>query len=134
MGRAFVLSFFRHGSLQVPFGNCGAKPISGRSREIVWRFSTISGSAEPASSPCMNGFEGAMIDKKWIGYELPPSELVIERGRLQFFARSIRETDPIYTDLGAARRLKRDFLPSLGPQEKNAATDRYGGFPGQSSL
>jgi acyl dehydratase len=53
-----------------------------------------------------------MIDKKWIGHQLPPSELLIERGRLQFFARSIGETDPIYTDLAAARAAGYPDLPA----------------------
>ena len=53
-----------------------------------------------------------MIDKKWIGYQLPPSELLIERGRLQFFARSIGETDPMYTDLAAARAAGYPDLPA----------------------
>lgn len=44
-----------------------------------------------------------MIDRKWIGHELPPSVLPIERSRLQFFAKAIGETDPIYTDAAAAR-------------------------------
>lgn len=44
-----------------------------------------------------------MIDKKWIGHELPPSVLQIERGRLQFFAKATGETRPVYTDLAAAR-------------------------------
>jgi acyl dehydratase len=44
-----------------------------------------------------------MIDKKWIGHELPASLLPIERTRLQFFAKAIGETDPVYTDSAAAR-------------------------------
>ncbi|MGR4870421.1 MaoC family dehydratase N-terminal domain-containing protein [Variovorax sp. LARHSF232] len=44
-----------------------------------------------------------MIDKKWIGHELPASVLPIERSRLQFFAKAIGETDPVYTDQAAAR-------------------------------
>ena len=44
-----------------------------------------------------------MIDKKWIGHELPASVLPIERTRLQFFAKVIGETDAIYTDVAAAR-------------------------------
>lgn len=44
-----------------------------------------------------------MIDKKWIGHELAPSVLQIERGRLQFFAKATGETRPVYTDLAAAR-------------------------------
>ncbi|MCY1540449.1 hypothetical protein D9M68_760890 [compost metagenome] len=43
-----------------------------------------------------------MIDKKWIGHELPASVLPIERTRLQFFAKAIGETDPVYTDAAAA--------------------------------
>jgi len=53
-----------------------------------------------------------MIDKKWVGHQLPPSELLIERGRLQFFARSIGETDPMYTDLAAARAAGYPDLPA----------------------
>lgn len=44
-----------------------------------------------------------MIDKKWIGYELSASVLPIERSRLQFFAKAIGETDPVYTDVEAAQ-------------------------------
>ena len=39
-----------------------------------------------------------MIDKKWIGHELEPAEIALERGRLRFFAKAIGETDPVYTD------------------------------------
>ncbi len=52
-----------------------------------------------------------MIDRKWIGYELPHSVLPIERGRLQFFAKVIGETDPVYTDAVAAQAAgHRDLL------------------------
>ena len=44
-----------------------------------------------------------MIDKKWIGHELAESVLHIDRSRLQFFAKVIGETDPVYTDSAAAR-------------------------------
>lgn len=44
-----------------------------------------------------------MIDRKWIGHELPSSVLFIDRSRLQFFAKAIGETRPIYTDPEAAR-------------------------------
>ncbi|MFC0218013.1 MaoC family dehydratase N-terminal domain-containing protein [Pseudochelatococcus lubricantis] len=43
------------------------------------------------------------IDPKWIGHELPPSVLPIERTRIRFFAKAIGATDPIYTDVGAAQ-------------------------------
>ena len=53
-----------------------------------------------------------MIDKKWIGHELPPSQLPIERTRLQFFAKAIGETDPVYTDTTAAREAGYADLPA----------------------
>ena len=53
-----------------------------------------------------------MIDKKWIGHELPPSVLPIERSRLQFFAKAIGETDPVYTDPAAARDAGYADLPA----------------------
>lgn len=53
-----------------------------------------------------------MIDKKWIGHELPPSVLPIERSRLKFFAKAIGETDPVYTDLCAAHDAGYPDLPA----------------------
>ena len=53
-----------------------------------------------------------MIDKKWIGHELPASVLPIERSRLQFFAKAIGETDPVYTDAAAARDAGYRDLPA----------------------
>lgn len=53
-----------------------------------------------------------MIDKKWIGHELPPAILPIERTRLQFFAKAIGETDPVYTDVTAAREAGYPDLPA----------------------
>lgn len=53
-----------------------------------------------------------MIDKKWIGHELPASVLPIERSRLQFFAKAIGETDPVYTDTAAARAAGYPDLPA----------------------
>ncbi|TRZ97547.1 MAG: MaoC family dehydratase [Rhodocyclaceae bacterium] len=53
-----------------------------------------------------------MIDKKWIGHELPPAVLPIERTRLQFFAKAIGETDPVYTDVAAAREAGYPDLPA----------------------
>jgi acyl dehydratase len=53
-----------------------------------------------------------MIDRKWIGYELPASVLPIERSRLQFFAKVIGETDPMYTDTTAARDAGYPDLPA----------------------
>jgi acyl dehydratase len=53
-----------------------------------------------------------MIDKKWIGHELPASELSIDRSRLRFFAKAIGETDPVYTDEAAARAAGYADLPA----------------------
>ena len=53
-----------------------------------------------------------MIDKKWIGHELPASVLPIERSRLRFFAKAIGECNPIYTDATAARDAGYADLPA----------------------
>jgi acyl dehydratase len=53
-----------------------------------------------------------MIDRKWIGHRFPPSELALERGRLRFFAKAIGETDPVYTDVDAARAAGYSDLPA----------------------
>jgi len=44
-----------------------------------------------------------MLDAKWIGHELPPSTLTVDRTRLQFFAKVIGETDPVYANAAAAQ-------------------------------
>lgn len=44
-----------------------------------------------------------MIDKKFIGHQLKPSVLMVDRTRLQFFAKAIGEQDPVYTDPAAAQ-------------------------------
>lgn len=53
-----------------------------------------------------------MIDKKWIGHELPPSVLPIERNRLKFFAKAIGETDPVYCDTAVAHDAGYPDLPA----------------------
>ncbi|MDM0117048.1 MaoC family dehydratase N-terminal domain-containing protein [Variovorax sp. J22R133] len=53
-----------------------------------------------------------MIDKKWIHHELPASVLPLERTRLQFFAKAIGETNPVYTDVAAARAAGYADLPA----------------------
>jgi acyl dehydratase len=53
-----------------------------------------------------------MIDRKWIGLELPESVLTIDRARLQHFAAVIGETNPIYTDATAARAAGYSDIPS----------------------
>lgn len=44
-----------------------------------------------------------MIDRKFIGYQLKPSVLTVDRTRLQFFAKAIGEKDPVYVDPVAAK-------------------------------
>jgi hypothetical protein len=41
----------------------------------------------------------------------PSFAVEVERGRLRFFAKSIGETDPVYTDVDAARRAGHRDLP-----------------------
>ncbi len=53
-----------------------------------------------------------MIDKKWIGHELAGSVLPVERTRLRFCAKAIGETNPVYTDEGAARDAGYADLPA----------------------
>jgi len=53
-----------------------------------------------------------MIDKKWIGHELPASLLPLERTRLQFFAKAIGETDLVYSDASAAQRAGYADIPA----------------------
>lgn len=53
-----------------------------------------------------------MIDKKWIGHVLPPSEMVLDRSRLRFFAKAIGETAPEYTDVAAAQAAGYADLPA----------------------
>ena len=53
-----------------------------------------------------------MIDKKWMGHELPRSVMTLERSRLQFFAKAIGETDPVYTDVAAAQAAGYADLPA----------------------
>lgn len=44
-----------------------------------------------------------MLDKSKIGHEFPSFSVDIEKGRLRFFASSIGENNPIYTDESAAK-------------------------------
>lgn len=45
-----------------------------------------------------------MIDKSIIGLELPPFAHTPDANQLRFFAKSIGETDPIYSEESAADR------------------------------
>ncbi|MEV0030358.1 MaoC family dehydratase N-terminal domain-containing protein [Nocardia sp. NPDC050793] len=51
------------------------------------------------------------IDPAVIGTELPSSTLTIDAGRLRFFAEAIGETNPIFTDLAAAKAAGYENLP-----------------------
>ncbi|MDO8773368.1 MAG: MaoC family dehydratase N-terminal domain-containing protein [Burkholderiaceae bacterium] len=53
-----------------------------------------------------------MIDPQWVGHHTGTSLLPIERQRLRFFARAIGETDPVYTDVEAARAAGYADLPA----------------------
>lgn len=53
-----------------------------------------------------------MIDKKWIGHELPVSVIHIDRTRLQFFAKATGDTRAVYTDPIAARAAGFPDLPA----------------------
>ena len=53
-----------------------------------------------------------MIDKKFIGYQLKPSSLYMDRTRLQFFAKAIGEQDPVYLDPAAAKAAGYPDLPA----------------------
>lgn len=53
-----------------------------------------------------------MIDRKWIGWELPASVLPIERTRLRFFAKATGETRAEYLEEAAARAAGYPDLPA----------------------
>jgi acyl dehydratase len=53
-----------------------------------------------------------MIDRKWIGHQLPASTLYIDRGRLRLFAKATGETRPVYVDVDAARAAGMPDLPA----------------------
>ena len=44
-----------------------------------------------------------MIDRQFIGHTMPAFEVLVEKGRLKFFAKATGQTDPVYTDEAAAR-------------------------------
>jgi acyl dehydratase len=53
-----------------------------------------------------------MIDKKHIGRTTTPQTVDVEKGRLKFFAKAIGETDPIYSDEGAAKAAGHKTIPA----------------------
>ncbi|MCW2542868.1 MAG: hypothetical protein JWM40_420 [Frankiales bacterium] len=50
------------------------------------------------------------IDASVIGSSTPTISVTVERGRLQLFAKSVGQTDPLYTDVEAA---KAEGMPDL---------------------
>jgi acyl dehydratase len=53
-----------------------------------------------------------MIDRKFIGHELPPHSALVEAGRLRLFAKAIGETDPVFADEDVARAAGHRGLPA----------------------
>lgn len=53
-----------------------------------------------------------MIDRKFIERVYPPHTIEVEKGRLRFFAKTIGETNPIYTDEAAAQASGYRSLPA----------------------
>ena len=53
-----------------------------------------------------------MIDKNLIGHEFESVTLPVEEGRLRFVAKSIGETNPVYSDPEAARKAGHPALPT----------------------
>jgi acyl dehydratase len=52
-----------------------------------------------------------MIDKSHIGKTFPGHSVVVEAGRLRFFAEAIGETNPVYVDEAAAQAAGYPSLP-----------------------
>lgn len=52
-----------------------------------------------------------MLDRRYIGHELPAFQVDVEKGRLRFFAKATGQTDPIYSDEAAARAASHPSLP-----------------------
>jgi acyl dehydratase len=52
------------------------------------------------------------VDPAFIGTQLPATTLTIDTGRLRFFAKAIGETNPLYTDVDAAKAAGHPNLPA----------------------
>lgn len=52
-----------------------------------------------------------MIDRKYIGHAMPAFDVLVEKGRLRFFAKATGQTDPVYSDEAAARAAGHPGLP-----------------------
>ena len=53
-----------------------------------------------------------MIDKNLIGHKFDPITLPVEEGRLKFVAKAIGETNPVYSDLDAAKAEGHPSIPA----------------------
>jgi acyl dehydratase len=51
------------------------------------------------------------VDQSVIGKELPTVTMTVDAGRLRFFAKAIGETNPVFTDLEAAKAAGHRDLP-----------------------
>jgi acyl dehydratase len=51
------------------------------------------------------------LDPTFVGTELPATTLTVDAGRLRFFAKAIGETNPLYTDVDAAKAAGYADLP-----------------------
>jgi acyl dehydratase len=51
------------------------------------------------------------VDAAFIGTQLPATTLTVDAGRLRFFAKSIGETNPLYTDVAVAKAAGYADLP-----------------------
>ena len=52
-----------------------------------------------------------MIDRRFIGHQMPAFSVDVEPGRLRFFAKATGQTDPVYFDDAAARAAGHRALP-----------------------
>ena len=52
-----------------------------------------------------------MIDRQFIGHTMPAFEVLVEKGRLRFFAKATGQTDPVYIDDAAALAAGYSSLP-----------------------
>jgi hypothetical protein len=53
-----------------------------------------------------------VIDRRFVGWELPRVTADVERGRLRAFAKAIGETDPVYFSADAAREAGYRDIPA----------------------
>lgn len=52
-----------------------------------------------------------MLDKKYIGHQLTPFTVEVEKGRLRFFAKATGQTDPVYLEDAVAKAAGYPSLP-----------------------